>query len=311
VPPELGDRQREITRLRKLIFTNGLSSFGFITVLVFLLLALLYWATGGRTAPYPANAINLSGPNLPPSFVHLFGTDFEGRDIFSRVLAALPVDLSIPILIVVLSALIGIVLGTIAGYKGGFAEEVIMRLSDMFLAFPSLIMALAIAATLGPSLLNAMIALTFTWWPPYVRLVRGGVLAVKSEDYMATSKALNSSFWFILRKGIFPNILPAIMVYATLDIGTALLSLSSLGFLGIGIPAGTPELGEMVSSISSNFFTFPWESLLPSIVVLIIVAGFSLCGDGIREAGDVKVRPHIILKSRFTGSMGKQDDEKE
>ena len=298
----------EINRLRRLVFTNGLSTFGFLTVLIFSVLALAYWASGGGITPYPANAINLSTPNLPPSLAHFFGTDFEGRDIFSRVIAALPVDLSIPLLIVFLSALIGIVLGTIAGYKGGLVEEVIMRLSDMFLAFPSLIMALAIAATLGPSLLNAMLALTFTWWPPYVRLVRGGVLAVKSEDYIATSKALNSSFWYILRKGIFPNILPAILVYATLDVGTALLSLSSLGFLGIGIPAGTPELGEMVSSISSNFFTFPWESLLPSIIVLIIVAGFSLCGDGIRESGDVKVRPHMILKNRFTGSVGRQDE---
>ena len=120
------------------MFTNGLSSFGFVTVLIFLLVALLDWATGGRIAPYPAGAINLSSPNLAPSLAHIFGTDFEGRDIFSRVLAALPVDLSIPLLIVFLSALMGIVLGTVAGYKGGFAEEAIMRLSDMFLAFPRL-----------------------------------------------------------------------------------------------------------------------------------------------------------------------------
>jgi len=306
----MAEMKLELVRLRKLIFTNWLSSFGFFTVLVFSAVAIAYWVTGGLIAPYSASAINLSTPNLPPGLAHLFGTDFEGRDIFSRVLAALPVDLFIPILIVLFSALIGIALGTVAGYKGGIAEEIIMRLSDMFLAFPSLIMALAIAATLGPSLLNAMLALTFTWWPPYVRLVRGGVLAVKSEDYIATSKALDSSFFYILRRGIFPNILPSILVYATLDIGTALLSLSSLGFLGIGIPAGTPELGEMVSSISTNFFTFPWESLLPSIVVLIIVAGFSLCGDGIRESGDVKVRPHMILKDRFVGLPAKHTEEK-
>jgi peptide/nickel transport system permease protein len=301
--------QTEFKNLRRLVFTNALSAFGFFTVAIFLLLALLYWATGGLIAPYRADAFNLATPNLPPSFSHLFGTDFEGRDLFSRVLASLPVDISIPILIVFFSAVIGMILGTIAGYKGGLAEEVIMRLSDMFLAFPSLIMALAIAATLGPSLFNAMIALTFTWWPPYVRLVRGGVLAVKSEDFIATSKALNSSFLYILRKGVLPNILPAILVYATLDVGTALLSLSSLGFLGIGIPAGTPELGEMVSNISADLFTYPWESLLPSIVVLVIVAGFSLCGDGIREASDVKVRPHILLKDRFMGSLGKSNDD--
>lgn len=289
------------TQLRRLMFANKLTAFGSITVLLSVGLAVTAWATSGAIAPYDPSKLNLAQSNLPPSLAHPFGTDLLGRDILSRVLVALPIDVSLPIFIVTLSAILGIVLGTVAGYLGGIIEEVIMRVSDLFLAFPNLVMALAVAATLGSSLLNAALSLTFVWWPPYVRLVRGGVLALKSEDYMAASKALNSSFAYVLRKGIFPNILPSVLVYATLDVGTALLSLSALGYLGIGIPAGAPELGNMVASIGYNLFTYPWEALIPSFVVLAIVAGFSLFGDGIREVGDVKVRPHMILKKRLTG----------
>ncbi len=300
--------KERLSKLSKLLFSNKLSSFGAVTVIFFVGLAIIFNLTGGAIAPYNPKAQNLLGTNLPPSLSHFFGTDFAGRDIFSRVLAALPIDISIPLLIVFLSAITGILLGTIAGYRGGLLEEVIMRLTDMFLAFPTLIMALAVAATLGPSLLNVALSLTFVWWPPYVRLVRGGVLAIKSEDYMAASKALNSSFLYIMRKGILPNILPAVLVYATLDIGTALLSVSSLGFLNVGIPPDTPELGSMVASIMTNVYTYPWEALLPSLIVLMIVVGFSLLGDGIREAGDVKVRPHILLKTRVLGGLGKREN---
>ena len=290
-----------VTRAKDLMFANKLTAFGSLIVIAAVGLAILFTVTGGLIAPYNPSTPNPQESNLPPSLAHPFGTDLLGRDILSRVMAALPIDISLPIAIVALSALIGILLGTVAGYLGGLTEEVIMRVSDLFLAFPTLIMALAVAATLGSSLVNAAISLTFVWWPPYVRLVRGGVLAVKSEDYMTSSKALNTPFSYILRKGIFPNIIPAVLVYATLDVGTALLSLSSLGYLGIGIPAGAPELGSMVSSISYNLFSYPWEALLPSAVVLLIVTGFSLFGDGIREVGDVKIRPHMILKKRLTG----------
>jgi len=293
--------KKALTQFRKLAFSNWLTGFGTVAVIIFIGLAALYILTNGAIAPYNPSAQNLLDTNAPPSLSHLFGTDFAGRDIFSRVLAALPVDIGIPLFIVFLSAIIGLIFGMLAGYLGGLIEEAIMRICDLFLAFPTIIMALAIAATLGPSLLNAAIALTFVWWPPYVRLVRGGVLAVKSEDYIAASKTLNSSFIYIMRKGLFPNIIPAVLVYASLDIGTALLSLSSLGFLGVGIPPDLPELGAMVASIMTVVYAYPWEALLPSVVVLLIVLGFSLFGDGIREVTDVKVRPHVLLKNRFLG----------
>jgi peptide/nickel transport system permease protein len=295
--------RQNLSRFRALAFSNKLSAFGTITTAIFLVLALLYYLTNGAIAPYNPSSPNLSDTNAPPSFAHFFGTDFAGRDIFSRVLAALPVDLSVSLLIVLFSVIIGLLLGMTAGYVGGFVDEVVMRLSDLFLAFPTIVMALMIAATLRPpSLFNVAISLTFVWWPSYTRLVRGGVLAIKSEDYMAVSKTLNSSFAYVMRKGILPNILPAVLVYASLDIGTALISVSSLGFLGVGIPPDTPELGAMVASIMNVVYSYPWEALIPSVVVLLIVLGFSLFGDGIREAMDVKVRPHIVLKDRFLGN---------
>jgi len=181
---------------------------------------------------------------------------------------------------------------------GGAIDEVIMRVTDLFLAFPTLIMVLAVAATLGSGLVNATLAFVFVWWPPYVRLVRGGVLEVAAEDFIAISKALNSSFYHIITKGILPNILPSVLTYATLDIGTALLEVSILGFLGVGIPPGTPELGVMVGSISYDFYSHPWQALFPAFVTMSLVVGFSFLGEGARESTDVKVRPYILFRGK-------------
>lgn len=230
---------------------------------------------------------------------HIFGTDALGRDIFSRIIAAMPIDMAMPAGIVLFSLLIGILLGSIAGYfRGGAAEEVIMRLTDLFLAFPSIIMALAIAATLGPSIPHAMLSVMIVWWPPYVRLARGGsVLEVTAQDFVTASKAMDLSFPpYILRHDILPNILPTMIVYATMDFGTALLTISTLGFLGVGIPVGTPELGLMASSLTTTLYTYPWEGLIPAAFIFLIVLGFGLLGEGLRDALDVNLRPHIIRR---------------
>jgi len=273
-------------------------------VIISVSLAAAFVTFGGRITPYSPYALNLQNSNLPPSATHLFGTDFQGRDIFSRVIAALPIDLGLPIAIVLLSSVLGIFLGMAAGYLGGVVDEVIMRVTDLFLAFPTIIMVLAVAATLGAGLVNAMLAFVFVWWPPYVRLVRGGVLEVVAEDFISISKALNSSFSHIIVKGILPNILPSVLTYATLDIGTALLEVSILGFLGIGIPPNTPELGVMVGSISYGLYSYPWQALFPAFVTMLLVVGFSFLGDGAREASDVKVRPYILFKGKAFRKAG-------
>jgi peptide/nickel transport system permease protein len=284
--------------IRKLITSNALSMFGVLTVSIFLVLAVAQAASSGRILPYNPYLPDFMEANLSPSSAHPFGTDLLGRDMLSKIVAALPTDIGIPIVTVAVSAAIGIILGTLAAFFRGWLDEFIMRLTDMFMAFPQMIMSLAIAATLGPSLFNVTLSLIVVWWPPYVRLVRGGVLEVAAEDYVSISKALNSSFFYIVRKDAIPNILPSVLVYATTDVGTALLTLSTLGFLNVGIPPAAPELGMMVSNVTYNLFLFPYQVVIPALFVALIVAGFSFLGEGIRESLDVKLRPHIIVRNR-------------
>ena len=293
----------ERRQLLKLLVSNPLSLFGLVTAALFTVLALLEGVTSGALTPYNPYTPNFTHANLGPSLTHLFGTDFEGRDIFSQVLAALPVDIGISIVVVAVSVSVGLVLGTLAGYLRGAFDEVIMRITDMFLAFPQIIMSLAIAATLGPSLLDVTLSLIVVWWPAYVRLVRGAVLAVAAEDYVAVSKSLNSSFFYIVRKDALPNVLPSVLVYATTDIGAAMLTLSTLGYLNVGIPAALPELGKMVSSVGYSFFLYPTQVIIPALIVMIMVAGFSFLGEGLRESLDVKLRPHILIKGRGLGKL--------
>jgi peptide/nickel transport system permease protein len=284
--------------LRKLITSNVLSMFGLITASVFLVVTVAQVVSSGAILPYNAYQPNFVQANLSPSLSHPFGTDLLGRDMLSRVITALPIDVGIPIITVAFSAAIGIVLGTLAAFFRGWLDEVLMRLTDLFMAFPTMIMAMAIAATLGPSLVNVTFSMIIVWWPPYVRLVRGGVLAIAAEDFVSISKALNSSFLYIVRKDAIPNVLPTILVYATFDVGSALLTLSTLGFLNVGIPPSAPELGMMVSNVTYNLFLYPYQIILPAVVVALIVAGFSFLGEGIRESLDVKLRPHIFVRSK-------------
>jgi len=283
--------------MRKLITSNSLSMFGLVTVSFFLVITVAQIVSSGAILPYSAYQPSFAAANLPPSLSHPFGTDLLGRDMLSRVITALPIDVGIPLITVGLSAAIGIILGTLAAFFRGWLDEVLMRLTDLFMAFPTMIMAMAIAATLGPSLVNVTFSMIIVWWPPYVRLVRGGVLAIAAEDFVSISKALNSSFFYIVRKDAIPNVLPTILVYATFDVGSALLTLSTLGFLNVGIPPTAPELGMMVSNVTYNLFLYPYQIIIPAVVVAVIVAGFSFLGEGIRESLDVKLRPHILIRS--------------
>ncbi|MBD6955575.1 MAG: ABC transporter permease [Thermoplasmatales archaeon] len=292
-------------RALKIIFLNGLSLAGFFIVIFFIFISIAYAILGNSMLPYNPYQINPYETNLPPSASHIFGTDNLGRDIFSRIIAALPIDIGISLLIVSISALIGLFLGIVAGYFRGIIEEIIMRTTDLFLAFPPLILPMAIAATLGPSLMNATISLIVVWWPPYVRLVRGNTLQVSAQDFITMSKVLNTPFLKILFRGILPNIITTLLVYATMDVGTAMLELSTLGFLGIGIPVTTPELGMMASILSTNFYVYPLEGLIPSIFIFLIVMGFSLLGEGLTEVIDPNIRSHLISRKKRIEEMVK------
>lgn len=286
-----------VTSVRRLITSNALSMFGLVTVVFFLILTVGQAVSSGGILPYNAYQIS-SQANASPSLTHLLGTDLLGRDMLSWIITALPTDIGIPVITVAISAAIGIVLGTLAAFFRGWLDELIMRLTDMFMAFPQMIMSLAIAATLGPSLVNVTFSLIVVWWPPYVRLVRGAVLQVAAEDFVSISKALNSSFFYIVSKDAIPNVLPSVLVYATTDVGTALLTLSTLGFLNVGIPPASPELGTMVSNVGYNFYLYPYQVIIPAVFVMVIVAGFSFLGEGIRESLDVRLRPHILMRNK-------------
>lgn len=299
-----------LKRSVEIITSNRLSTTGFVMIVLFILIAIAYAILGNRIVPYNPTKINLADVNALPSFSHLLGTDQEGRDIFSRIIAAIPVDIGLAIFIVLVSAFLGLFLGTIAGYFRGIVEEVIMRLTDLFFAFPPLIMSMAIAATLGPSLVNAAFSIIFVWWPPYVRLVRGSTLQVSTSDFITMSKVLNTRFSKILFKGILPNIMTTLLVYATMDIGTAMLTLSTLGFLNIGIPVSQPELGIMSSVLTTNLYTDPLEGLIPALFLFVIVMGFSLMGEGLAEIIDPNIRSHLFSRRRRLEEMKKVRDEK-
>jgi peptide/nickel transport system permease protein len=294
----------------RIVLGNKLSASGLIIILFFISVAILYTILGNRILPYNPLGINLSDANSPPTYSHLFGTDQLGRDIFSRIVAAIPIDIGLSIFIVLASALLGLFLGTIAGYFRGITEEVIMRVTDLFFAFPPLIMSMAIAATLGPSLVNAAFSIIFVWWPPYVRLVRGSTLQVSTSDFITMSKVLNTKFPKILFKGILPNIITTLTVYATMDIGTAMLTLSTLGFLGIGIPVYQPELGLMSSILTTTLYTHPLEGLIPAFFIFIMVMGFSLIGEGMAEVIDPNIRSHLFSRRRRLEEIGKFKDAK-
>lgn len=294
-----------LKRSLEIVMSNKLSSTGFVMIVAFVIVGIAYSLLGNHIVPYNPLKQNLSNVNAPPSFSHLFGTDQLGRDILSRIIAAIPIDIGLSIFIVIVSALLGLFLGTIAGYFRGIAEEVIMRLTDLFFAFPPLIMSMAIAATLGPSLVNAAFSIIFVWWPPYVRLVRGSTLQVSASDFITMSKVLNTRFPKILFKGILPNIMTTLVVYATMDVGTAMLTLSTLGFLGIGIPVGQPELGLMSSVLTTNLYIDPLEGLIPAFFLFIIVMGFSLFGEGTAEIIDPNIRSHIFSRRRRLEEMKK------
>jgi len=233
--------------------------------------------------PYNPLSYNLSQTLLPPSTSHLFGTDSLGHDIFSQVLYAIPVDAAIALVVVAGGIIIGAILGLTAGYFGRGVEEVNMRLTDLFLAFPALILAMVIEFTLGRSVFYATIALIIVWWPTYTRLFRSEALRIKNMRFVDAAKLSGLTDFEIIRKHFLKPSLNTIVSYASVDLGNVILTYSILSFLGLGIPPPQPELGSMVSDGISYFPTYWWWSILPGLVIILIVIGTALLGDGIRD----------------------------
>ncbi len=221
----------------------------------------------------------------PPSAVHWFGTDQLGRDLFSRVLYGGRESLPAAVIVVAVGFLLGVSLGAIAGYRRGFLDDVVMRFTDMMMGFPLIILAMAVAAALGASLLHGIIALAAVWWPPYVRVCRALVLDLNTKEYVVASRAAGRTPTGILLRVILPNALPALLVMAAIDVGRAILSFAILGFLGLGAQPPHPEWGAMVSTGASVMDDW-WVATFPAMPVLTLAFAFNLIGDSIRDALD-------------------------
>jgi len=241
-------------------------------------------------APY--SPINQSFLNQlkPPSPAHFFGTDEFGRDVFSRVLYGARIALRIGVVADGIAATVGIVLGVVSGYFGGWADTALMRTVDVMLAFPYLLLAMIVVAILGPSLTNAMIAIGIVYTPQFARLVRSAVLAIREEEYVSAAGALGSGTLRVLARHIFPNILSPIIVMATLTIGFTIVETAGLSFLGLGASPPTPEWGSMLATGRSYMLTAPWIATFPGLAILVTVVGFNLIGDGLRDLLDPRLR---------------------
>ncbi len=287
---ELTEIYREPTSLWKdalrRLLRNKLAIAGMVILVAFLLSALFApWL-----APYDPIKQELVRRREPPSVEHLLGIDEVGRDILSRIIFGARSSLQVGVGSVSFAILIGALLGAISGYGGGWVDSVVMRLMDIMLAFPSLLLAIAIVSILGPGLMNMLYAIAVVSIPMYARIVRASVLSVKEQDYILAARAIGVPSSRMLFRNVFPNCLTPLIVQATLGIATAILDAAGLSFLGLGARPPTPEWGAMLGSGRGSVFTAPHIVFFPGIAIMLLVLGFNLLGDGLRDALDPRLR---------------------
>ncbi len=287
--PRYAAPQREIAarpRQLPLLLRNPLTLIGLILIVFFAISALMAPAI----APMDPSDQILSLRLKPPFPGHWLGMDQLGRDVLSRLLFGARISLTVGLVVVTSAGLVGTVVGLVAGYVGGVLDEILMRLTDVFFAFPPLILAMAIAGALGPSLNNAMIAIAVVTWPVYARLVRGQVLALRQREFIEAARGIGASTPRILFRHLLPNTLSPLLVQASFDMGGAILSAAGLSFIGFGARPPTPEWGVMISEGSKFFSTQPWLSFFPGLAILLTVTSFNLIGDGLRDILDPRLR---------------------
>ena len=239
-------------------------------------------------APYDPSSQQLSLRLERPSFGHPFGLDELGRDILSRVLAGARISLAVGLTVVSISSLLGIFLGSIAGYFGGWLDDLISRTIDVLLAFPGILLAIALVAVLGPSLVNVVMALSVIGWVGYARLVRGQVLKAREFEFVQAARALGASTSRILLRHVVPTTMPAVMVQATLGMAGSILAEASLSFLGLGVQPPTPSWGTMLNGGRLHLLDAPHLTIFPGAAIAVLVLGFNFLGDGLRDAVDPK-----------------------
>ncbi|KZX92028.1 MULTISPECIES: ABC transporter permease [unclassified Sulfitobacter] len=272
----------------KRLLSDRAAALGAAIILALVVIAILApWI-----APYPDDVytFHLSDRLLPPSSEHLFGTDRMGSDVFSRILFGARITITIAFIAVGVSVAIGVPIGLVAGYYGGFPGGFLMRSSDVFLAVPQIVLAIAIAQTLGPSVENVILALSLTYWPFWARLVYAETNALKSQTFVEAAQALGASDLRVMVLHILPNTASAIIVRTSIGMGTTILTAAALGFLGLGAPPPTPEWGRTISEAREFLPEAWWYAAAPGFAIFLVVMGFNLLGDGLRDILDPKLR---------------------
>jgi peptide/nickel transport system permease protein len=271
--------------LRRLL-RRPAAMFGLAVVTLFVLAALL----APLVAPADPIATNWGAIRKAPSALHWFGTDENGRDLLSRVIFGARASLQAGVISVAISIAVGLPLGLLAGYVGGWIDAVVSRVTDAMLACPFLILAIALAAFLGPSLTNAMVAIGISATPAFIRLTRGATLNAKVDDYIEAARAVGNPHWRVAVVHLLPNILPALMVQATLALAAAIIAEASLSFLGLGQQPPAPSWGSMLNNAQRFITQAPWMALFPGAAIFLVVLAFNLLGDGLRDALDPRHR---------------------
>jgi peptide/nickel transport system permease protein len=282
------------------IVKNPLSLAGFVIILIFIILAifapLIAPTPEGHRDPYQIPHDGYSITPQPPSEEHIFGTTQGQYDIFYGCIWGARTAFRVAFVVMAITILIGLVLGSLAGYFGGIIDEVIMRITDIFLAFPSLILAMAIVAAIGPSVKTVMIALAVVWWPSYARLIRGDILQLREEDYVEASRGLGASSGRVIIRHVLPNAIYPTLIMASLDIGAVVLTAAALSFLGLGAPEGYADWGQM-TEFARNWIVGPqndplkyWYAVVtPGLFILFFVLGWNLLGDAFRDIFDPRL----------------------
>ena len=272
-------------RARAPILRNPLNVVALALIALFALCALF----APLLAPYDPLLQDLGTRLRPPSAEHWLGTDSLGRDIASRILYGARISLIIGVVVVTAAGIVGTAIGLVAGYAGGLVDEALMRLTEVFLAFPALILAMAIAGALGPSLTNAIIAIAAVTWAVYARLVRGQILSLRRREFVEAARAMGASRTRIVVRHLLPNALAPLMIQASFDLGSSIIAAAGLSFIGFGAQPPTPEWGVMISEGRNYISTQPWLSLFPGLAILLAVGSFNLLGDGLRDAFDPRL----------------------
>jgi len=265
---------------------NKLAMIGLAIVIIMAIIAIF----APLIAPYDPNARIKEVSQKGPSLQHWFGTDILGRDIFSRVIYGSRISMLVGVVAVTISLAIGLFLGALSGFFGGISDAVIMRIADIFFAFPYILGAIAIMTVLGPGVLNVFIAIGILGWSSVARLFRSSILSIKEKEYIEAARALGASNTRIILKHILPNSFAPIVVYSTMNVGTAIIVEAALSFLGLGVQPPTPSWGKMLSESLNYINTAPWLMFFPGLAILITVLGFVLLGDGLRDALDPRLK---------------------